>query len=571
MSELDIYSSLTLVSTIFPSLSKFSPEITFLNLVIVRNIYKLPNIIDIMSSKFSLLSLNLECDKHPRSWICISGKNIPQIISKIEKEIIKKDKTNREQISKIIANKLHCNNVSIKNILRGKGKFYPIQVILILCELANNESYLGKLEGYTEYLKVNSASAKSIKASRELTPNLAKTIGAFCADGSLSMQFIISSKDKFKLETLKKLGKVQESTSRREYYIAIQVNRSNYENLLKFSVDNQKFNIQTHYNIELTDEHESNVQAFNRWIYEEFKIEPTNYYRCENAFRTVFSNKILARYLITFFDFLPSYKSAIVREPEIIKSSDLSMRKEFAKGIFMFDGTVSKRKIISFTTLSERLAKSVQEILEEDQIKTGLLLSKRNEYVVYTLANQDISKLLEYFDKETKKWELLSWLNKKDFQSDQISYEKDLKETKNIWEIIREVKVCDSGYLTNRLNCSHTSIRQHLKILKSKSRIKLSDKPAGINDFVSNETFILLKERFHKKIFGKLLEKFKTYEKASNFLEVQKGTLSAWKVKKNRIPLYTIKQICKVLEIPEREIEMNIEETDREIVEIILP
>jgi hypothetical protein len=522
-----------------------------------------------MSNIFSLLSLNLECDKHPRSWICISGRNIPKIISKIEKEIIKKDKTNREQISKFIGKKISCNYVSIKKILRGENNFYPIPIILTLCELANNKSYLGKLEEDIEYLKVNSASAKPIKALSRLTPNLAKIIGAFCADGSLSMQFVVSSKNKFQLEKLKNWGKIQESKARGEYYIAIQINRSNYNDFLKFSKDNQKFNIQTHYNIELTDEHESNVQAFNNWISKEFGVKPTSYYKRENAFRTVFSNKILARYLITFFDFLPSYKSTIVREPEVIKKSDLNVRKEFAKGVFMFDGTVSKRKVISFTTLSERLANSIQEILEKDKIKTGFLLSKRNEYVVYTLANQNISKLLEYFEEGTKKWDLLKWLNEKDFESVQISYEKDLKETRNISEIMKKVKVCDADYLMDKLNCSHTSIRQHLKILKLKNKIRLSNKPIRISDFVSDKTTIMLKEEIHKMLFDKLLEKFKTYEKASQFLEIQKGTLSAWKVKKNRIPLGIVKQIGNILEIPLQKIESNVEETDREIVEII--
>lgn len=245
------------------------------------------------------------------------------------------------------------------------------------------------------------------------------------------------------------------------------------------------------------------------------------------------------------------------------------MRKEFAKGIFMFDGTVSKRKTISFTTLSEKLAKSIQEILEKDGVKTGLLLSKRKEYVVYTLANQDISKLLEYFEKETKKWELLNWLNKKYFQSDQINYEKDFKETSNIFKIIKEARVCDTNYLMTKLNCSHTSIRQHIKILKSKGKIKLSNKPIKINDFVSSKTSVLLKKEFHNKIFNKLLEKFKTYEYSAKFLEIPKGTLSAWKVRKNRIPLKVIRQICIILEIPKQEIEESVEETDREIAEII--
>lgn len=76
------------------------------HLKIVINIYKVSRAIDIMSNKFNLFSLNIKSDKHPRSWICIFGKGIPKVISKMENEIIKTKNTNREQISKIIANKL---------------------------------------------------------------------------------------------------------------------------------------------------------------------------------------------------------------------------------------------------------------------------------------------------------------------------------------------------------------------------------------------------------------------------------------------------------------------------------
>lgn len=524
-----------------------------------------------MSNELNLLLLNNNrLDKHPRSWVCISGKNIPKITSQIEKEIIKKTKTSREQISKIIAKRLNCNYVSIKNILRGKNKFYPIPIMLILCELSNkNKAYLKKLKTSVNYLKVNSASAKPIKALNKLTPNLAKIIGAFCADGSLSMQFVISSKDKSKLEKRSNLGKIQTSKSRGEYYIALQVNKQNYHRILEFANKNKDFQIQTHYTIELTDEHESNVKAFNKWIKEEFEIEPTNYYNKENAWRTIFSNKILARYLIKFFDFLPGEKSRIVKEPAVIKNSNLKIRKKFARGVLMFDGTISKRKIISFTTLSEKLAGSIKDILEKDTVKAGILKNKRNEYVVYTLAKQDIKKLMQYFEEGTKKYDLLKWLDKEEFESKQLSYEKDFKETKNIFEIIKKIKICDTEYLMNNLNFSHTSIRQHLLILKLKNAIKLSNKPKRINNLISDKTTILLKKELHKKIFNKLLKKFKTYKEASKFLEIQKGTLSAWKVRKNRIPLYLIEQISKIAGITTEEIYNNVEETDREITEII--
>ena len=70
-----------------------------------------------MSNNFNLLLLNnIDFDKHPRTWICIKGEKIKKIIAKIEKEIINERHITREQISRILAKSLGCNNVSIKNI-----------------------------------------------------------------------------------------------------------------------------------------------------------------------------------------------------------------------------------------------------------------------------------------------------------------------------------------------------------------------------------------------------------------------------------------------------------------------
>ena len=62
---------------------------------------------------------------------------------------------------------------------------------------------------------------------------------------------------------------------------------------------------------------------------------------------------------------------------------------------------------------------------------------------------------------------------------------------------------------------------------------------------------------------------FNGYEKFSNFLEIPKANLSAWKVKKNRMPLKIVREICTSLEIPFNKALKNIYETDREIAEII--
>ena len=407
-----------------------------------------------MSNKFSLLSLNNKrWDKHPRSWICISGKNVKEIISKIEKEIIKSKKTNREQISRLIEKKLSCAHTSIKRLLQGKIKFYPIPIILELCELSREEKFnKSLLENSIEYLKVNSASSKPIKAVKELSKELAKIIGAFCADGSLSIQFVVSSKKEEGLEKVKGLGNIKKSQSRKEYYISISLNRENYYKLADFSKENRNFQTQAHYAIELTDEYQSNVEAFNNWVFSLFEIKPNSFYQRDLAWRIIFSNKILARYLITFFGFLPGCKTDIVSEPEIIKNSEFKIRKEFAKGVIMFDGCVTKRKTISFSTISPNLANSIKDILEKDGLKVGSFLNNRKEYSVYTFANENVGKLLEYFEKGTKKAELLRWLTYKSFESQQVTYEKDFKNTKNIYELLKEMTGLLGGLIKHNPN-----------------------------------------------------------------------------------------------------------------------
>jgi len=524
-----------------------------------------------MSNKFNLLLLNDESlDKHPRSWICIKGKGIKEIVSKIESTILFNNKINREKLSKIIAKNLDCNYVSIKNLLRGNSNFYPIPIILTLCKLSKKEKeFKIKIHNKIEYLKVNSASSKPIKSVKELSENLAKIVGAFCADGSLGMQFVISSKEKSKLIKLRKLRKIKKSPSRNEYYIPLQVNKDNYNEMLEMSGENKKFQIQTHYNLELTDEHKSSVDAFNKWLNEEFEIKPTTFYNKENAWRTIFSNKILSRYLIKFFDILPGYKTDIIDEPKIIKNSNLKIRKEFAKGVLMFDGCVTKSKKIMFSSLSPYLANSIRDILTKDNLEVGTSINNRGEHTVYTFVNNKPDKLLEYFEKGTKKWELLMWLNNQNFKSEQITYKKDLYETNNIFELLKKVGVCDAEFLMRKLNYSHTTIRQHLLILKSKNIINLSNKPKKINEYISDKTTVLLKKQFHNHLFSEILQQFYSYEKFANFLEMHKATLSAWKVRKNRIPLYVIKNMCKSLDIPFKRVIENIYETDREIAEII--
>ena len=97
----------------------------------------------------------------------------------------------------------------------------------------------------------------------------------------------------------------------------------------------------------------------------------------------------------------------------------------------------------------------------------------------------------------------------------------------------------------------------------------LASSAPSLHRFISDKSTVFLKKEFHNRIFNNIFERFKTYNNASKFLELNKATLSSWKVRKNRIPLYFLKNICNILNISQEEIYTNVEETDREIAEII--
>lgn len=526
-----------------------------------------------MSNNFNLLLINENCDNSPRSWICIKGGKIKEICANLEEEIIERRNLNRERISKRIAKSLSCNYVSIKNILRGANEFYPIPVILELCNLSKKRDYhKKKIEKSIGWLKVNSASAKPIKVPRRITKTLAKIIGAFCADGSLTINVTIAHNCEKQMKRIKKIlkihKKIKKSASRKQHYLTISLNKNNIDEIREFAKGNARYKIQTHHSTELSDEHKSNVEAFNKWIFEEFRIRPTSFKMKKNSWRTVISNKILARYFIHFFNFSPGYKANTVKEPEIIKDSSLKIRKEFAKGVLMFDGCVTKGKKIIFSTKSSHLAESIKDILNKDHLKSGFFKNKKNEYVVYTTSKNNSCKLLDYFEKGTKKWGLLKWLIHKNFESKEIDYSKEIKFAKDILNLLKKIRSADADYLAKKFNYSHTTIREKLKILDKKSLIRLSNHPKKITNYVSRRTRALLKKTFHFYLFKRIIKKFGNYKKFSVFLGISNKTLSTWKVRKNRIPLKTLKTICESLEVPFDKALKNICETDREIAEI---
>jgi hypothetical protein len=535
-----------------------------------------------VSNNFDLFLLHKDYDIHPRSWICIKGNYIREIINDLENEIKVNNKINREQIAKIISKKLNCNRSVIKTLLQGKKYYYPLPVIFQLVELSKNRKYyLERTYQRIEFLKVNSASSKPVKAVRRINIELAKILGAFMADGSLSYQIILACKNKSKLKNAKNILrnidiKFSEaySRTRKEYYMSFNPNYKNFsrvENL--FRLFSKELQIQTHMNIELTDEHRSSVEAFNRWIKNCFDIKPTSFKRKGNAWRTIFSNKILGRYLICFFNIKSGYKTDIAFEPSLIKNSPFSIRKAFALGVLTFDGSSSIGGTLSFGTKSKALAKSITNIFDRSKISFNCSIN-RGDFCINTHKNNVKSNVLNFFEKDTTKWlrykESYRKSNNPYFEERYKVYSKNKITFKKILSVLSKVRICDIKFLSRCFNCNHSAVANYLNILKNNGKIKLSYNPNCIDtDYVDSRTAVFLKDRFHRKLFSTIEKKFVEYQKFGSFTGVHKSTISAWKLKKNRMPIFQLKTFCSILKLDFSLVLNNIEQTDRKIVQFL--
>jgi len=535
-----------------------------------------------MSKYFNLLLLSKSCDVHPRSWICVSGKDIEIVINKMEGEIKSKNGLSRETLSKIISKKFNCSHNVIKTVFQGKKKFYPIPFILELIKLCDDKDYYTKLiNSKITYLKTNSASSKPVNALKSLNICLAKIVGAFMADGSLSYQIIIASKNKIQLRKihsiLTKLNikfSSNYSTSRNEFYVSFFPNYRNFDKVENLLLKLNKYHIQIHPKIEIIDGYKDTIEFFNQWVENCFNIKPTKFEKRQNAWRSIFSNKIFARYLITYFDIKPGYKSDIVFEPNFIKRSLFKLRRNFALGVITFDGSATAMGIVRIESKSKNLIDSLESIFKKDGIKFYRSTSLDNTFIISTARKNDPYKLLRYFEKRTIKWIRLkeSYLLSK--ITDISSRYKEYKHTKvkidKLLEVLYKIKSCDIEFLSKYFDCSHFTVSNYVRILKNNGKIKLTNNPKNLDlDFINQNVSVLLVLNYHNYLFNKIKENFSDYKEFSNFIGVKNGTLSSWKMRKNRIPISMLIKIHNVLNVDKSKICEHIEETDKKIIEVI--
>jgi len=533
-----------------------------------------------MSSNLNLFLLHRPSDRHPRSWICVQGKVLIDVVQELERDILKAHKLSREHLSKLVSDELHCARGVVKNILRGGASFYPLVVLKkLIVRSTRPKAFYKRIRENILTLKVNSASAKPVNAVHVLSKDLAKIIGAFAADGSLSVQLILATTTQSPMEKLcADLGRttyplrIRWSQARKQYYVAIQLNEHS-RGLLEYLYRHTHKDLltQTHWAIELVDEYEDSVRAFAKWMKAVFNIEPTslNIKKEKRAWRVIFSNKIVARYLTEFFGMKSGLKTYTVSEPEVIQNSTLEVRRSFARGALMFDGCVTKGGKISFSSKSKNFASAIQDIWAKDKINQGILLrNRRGEYVISTIIPNRINRLLKYFEPETQKWKLLRWISG-DKKVKPIIRDNGVLSAERILLLLKRIKYCDVNFLERYYKKRYTSIRHYLKILKNHGKVNISTRPHGWSKYIDEKATVYLDKTTHRMLFAKIKEKLNLGKNAADVLGVHKATFSAWKLQNNRIPIEVLRRLCYLVNLDFKSVSPHIVQTNRDVIEFI--
>lgn len=260
------------------------------------------------------------------------------------------------------------NTMKLKDFCKNNGIHYTTLwdylnrrkaiPLFLLKELDNPEV---NFQEHIMHLEYGAGSTKrQTKAIKNMSEDLAKIIGAFVADGHLKQRDTMWGDRK-----------------------------------------------SIHYELVYREGYKTNINALARWLRDTFgiKVKPT---KDKNCYSIYISNKIIFRYFQNLFGFTPGRKTATVRVPDIIKESPDNIKKYFAWGVIMFDGSVSRvNGYIELYSRSRNLIKDMSKLLESLNLCPDYVSKKSDKYKRWRLIIRKQEKLkrsLCLFEPQTEKW-----------------------------------------------------------------------------------------------------------------------------------------------------------------------
>jgi len=468
---------------------------------------------------FDLFKLHFEKeDLFPESWICFEGYNINIILNNLVKELCFAYKTSHYQIGKKIAHKTGLCISAVLNYLRYKNHF-PIplmnSIIVIWSDKLKKkqediEEVKKKILTNIKYLKLNNSLSVKIKPLSKIDKHLAYFLGAHAADGMISIHVSFANKNKKNLKKFKCclekyleqkiVNNIYFDNYKKVHVLGISVNNELNKKVSDFLANNtlvasRKLSVKREFRWKLVDGHCSSVKQLRNIIKYIFALNlKLKEEKNSKAFKLETKNKILVRYLHCFFEFPYGKKSRIVDEPNVLKKSNLSKRNAFLRGVFTFDGSITRNGTISLQLYSEPMISSIKEILSKNSMTFKCYATKRKSFCIQKQGKSP--KWLFVFEKRTEKWKKLNFIIKKQSNikcKDKKEFIEQLSEIypknastkisiENLFKICKLLKVFDleiyCDYLEKNLNIKITkgTLLRNLEILERSKILNRSKK-----------------------------------------------------------------------------------------------
>ena len=162
-----------------------------------------------------------------------------------------------------------------------------------------------------------------------------------------------------------------------------------------------------HYELILREEYESNVNCFCRWFNNIFDFD-LKYKKEKNHFSIYVSNKVILLYFNKLFGIPLGRKTETIDIPILIKNSNKEIKKEFLKGVLMFDGSVEYvTGYVSLVSKSQKLIKSSLLLLEELDLYPDYISQVPDKFERYRFIfrkKDKLRKCLGFFETDSDKW-----------------------------------------------------------------------------------------------------------------------------------------------------------------------
>lgn len=336
-------------------------------------------------------------DESVNSWVWISGENYRSKINEIVQNIVKRQNISKPVLIQKLAKKLHISVGPLNRIIYGKNHKISIPILIALIKYCNFKQNSPKyfIKNATH---IFTSRQKEVIAIKNISVELAEIMGAFAADGNLTVLIRIYSQNKSILEQI---------LNRYDLKLKIQKDRDKFfirTSKLKFKeLERIKKNFRILYSLtylfEIIDSDKVAVKSIAKKIEKLFGIK-CKINKKKGAWSFRIYNKIFARYF-RLLGFSYGRKTEIVKEPIIIKKNPLIIRQAFARGVITFDGSVKYSGEISMLLKSKMLILDVSKILSNLKINNRILEKALSSTIT---IDKDNKSVLSLFLPYTKKW-----------------------------------------------------------------------------------------------------------------------------------------------------------------------